>query len=62
MTIPVLIIHGDDDQIVPLDTTGKVAGGLLPQGELVIIRGASRRYCSTHKDEISELLPGFIKS
>ncbi|SOC20305.1 alpha/beta fold hydrolase [Thalassospira xiamenensis] len=62
MTIPTLVIHGDDDQIVPLDTTGKVAAGLLPKGELVIIAGAPHGLCATHKDEINELLLGFIIS
>ena len=61
MTIPTLVIHGDDDQIVPLETTGKAAVKLLPQGELKVVIGAPHGLCSTHKDQINELLITFIK-
>ncbi|WP_417812877.1 alpha/beta fold hydrolase [Thalassospira alkalitolerans] len=61
MTIPTLVIHGDDDQIVPLETTGKAAMKLLPKGELKVIAGAPHGLCSTHKDDINELLLAFIK-
>jgi pimeloyl-ACP methyl ester carboxylesterase len=39
MTIPTLVIHGDDDQIVPFETCGKVAAMLLPNAELKVYQG-----------------------
>jgi non-heme chloroperoxidase len=61
MTIPTLVIHGDDDQIVPLETTAKAAMKLLPNGELKIIAGAPHGLCTTHKDAINTLLLAFIE-
>ena len=61
MTIPTLVLHGDVDQVVPFETTGKVAATLLPKGTLKVIKGAPHGLCSTHKDLINEELLGFIK-
>lgn len=62
MTVPTLVIHGDDDQIVPFETTGKVAVDYLPDGKLHVIAGAPHGLCTTHKDEINALLLDFIES
>lgn len=61
ITVPTLVLHGDDDQIVPLETTGKVAVTLLPQGTLKIIPGAPHGMCTTHKDLINQELLTFLK-
>ncbi|MDR3435582.1 alpha/beta hydrolase [Telmatospirillum sp.] len=62
MTVPALVLHGDDDQIVPLATTGKLAAGLLPHGTLRIVAGAPHGLCSTHKDIVNEELLAFIRA
>jgi non-heme chloroperoxidase len=62
ISVPALVIHGDDDQIVPIETTGKVALTLLPKGKLEIVKGAPHGLCTTHKQLINELLLSFIKS
>lgn len=62
MTVPTLIIHGDDDQIVPLLTTGKAAVKLAPQAKLEVIPGAPHGLCTTHKDQINEMLLAFLKA
>ncbi len=62
MSVPTLIVHGDDDQIVPLATTGKAAAQLAPQAKLEIIPGAPHGLCTTHKDRINELLLAFLKA
>ncbi len=61
ITVPCLVLHGDDDQVVPLETTGKVAVTLLPRGTLQIVKGAPHGMCTTHKDQINEALLAFIK-
>ena len=61
MTIPTLVLHGDDDQVVPLETTGKVAATLLPQGTLKVIPGAPHGLCTTHKDLINRELLEFLR-
>jgi non-heme chloroperoxidase len=61
-TVPTLVIHGDDDQVVPFETTGKEAVKLLPQGKLEVLRGAPHGLCTTHKHAINDLLLAFLKS
>lgn len=60
MTIPTLIIHGDDDQMVSIDATAKRALQIAPQASLKIYPGASHGLCSTHKDQINQDLWDFI--
>lgn len=62
MTIPTLVIHGDDDQIVPFETCGKAAAELLPDAELKVYKGGSHGICTTHKQQINEDLLAFLKT
>jgi non-heme chloroperoxidase len=62
MTIPTLVIHGDDDQIVPIDTTARRAVELLPQGRLVVYEGAPHGLAATHKDRLNADLLAFLRS
>lgn len=61
MTIPTLIIYGDDDQIVPPKSSSEAAAKLLPNPTVKVYKGASHGLCSTHKDQINEDLLAFIK-
>ena len=60
--IPTLIIHGDDDQIVPIDTTAKKAVKLVKNATLKIYPGGSHGLTDTHKDQLNADLLAFIKS
>lgn len=60
MTIPTLVIHGDDDQIVPFETCGKVAAELLPDATLKVYEVGSHGICTTHKQQINQDLLEFI--
>jgi non-heme chloroperoxidase len=62
MTIPTLVIHGDDDQIVPLATTARRAVELLPQGRLSVYQGAGHGLPSTHKHQLNAELLAFLRS
>lgn len=62
MNIPTLVIHGDDDQIVPFETCGKAAAGLLPEATLKVYPGGSHGICTTHKQQINDDLLAFIQS
>ena len=62
ITIPTLVLHGDDDQIVPLDDSGRLAVKLVSQGKLQIIAGAPHGLCTTHKNEVNAALLAFAKS
>lgn len=62
MSIPTLVIHGDDDQLVPIDTTARRAVELLPQGRLKVYAGAPHGLTSTHKDQLNGDLLAFLRS
>jgi len=59
--VPVLLLHGDDDQIVPIEDSAKKSVKLLPQGTLKVISGAPHGMCTTRADEINRELLAFIK-
>jgi len=59
--IPVLLLHGDDDQIVPIDDAAKKGVKLLKKGTLKIIPGAPHGMCTTMADRINNELLAFIK-
>ncbi|QPI50518.1 alpha/beta hydrolase [Massilia antarctica] len=61
-TIPTLIIHGDDDQIVPIEAAGKAAARLVKQATLLVYPGAPHGLTDTHKDKVNADLLAFIKS
>ena len=62
MIIPTLVIHGDDDQIVPIDTTARRAVELLPQGTLKVYAGGSHGLATTHKDQLNADLLAFLRA
>ena len=62
ITIPTLVLHGDDDQIVPVDDSARLAVKLLRQGKLELIAGAPHGMCTTHKNEVNAALLAFARS
>lgn len=62
MTIPTLVIHGDDDQIVPFETCGKITAATLPDATFKVYEGGSHGICTTEKDRINADLLAFITS
>lgn len=60
--VPTLIIHGDDDQIVPIEAAGKSSAKLVKNAKLIIYPGAPHGITDTHKDQLNADLLAFIKS
>jgi non-heme chloroperoxidase len=60
--VPTLIVHGDDDQIVPIANSALLSAKLVKKATLKIYKGASHGLCATHKDQLNEDLLAFIKS
>jgi non-heme chloroperoxidase len=60
--VPVLVMHGDDDQIVPIDDSAKLTIKLLKHGTLKIYPGFPHGMCTTHADVINADLLAFFKS
>jgi non-heme chloroperoxidase len=61
MDVPTLILHGDDDQIVPIADSALLSVKLVPGATLTVIPGAPHGMCSTHKDIINAELLSFIQ-
>lgn len=59
--VPTLIVHGDADQIVPIDVSAKKAVELIPNAELEIIKNAPHGLMVTHSEELNTSLLDFIK-
>jgi len=62
MTIPTLLLHGDDDQIVPIVASARHSVELLPQARLIVYEGAPHGIPTTHKDRINADLLDFLRS
>ena len=60
--VPTLILHGDDDQIVPIANSAMLSAKLVKEAWLKVYKGAPHGMCTTHKDEVNEDLLAFIKS
>jgi non-heme chloroperoxidase len=58
---PTLVIHGDDDQIVPIDVAGRVSAKLIKDAKLIVYPGAPHGLTETHKDKLNTDLLDFIK-
>ncbi len=59
--VPTLILHGDDDQIVPIGASAMLSSKLVKNARLKVYKGAPNGMCTTHKDEVNADLLGFIQ-
>lgn len=59
--VPTLVMHGDDDQIVPIDNSARLAVTLLKKGELKIYPGFSHGMATVNADTINADLLAFIQ-
>jgi non-heme chloroperoxidase len=58
---PTLVIHGDDDQIVPIDAAGRSSAKLVKPARLIVYPGAPHGITDTHKDRLNADLLSFIR-
>ncbi|MCL4502057.1 MAG: alpha/beta hydrolase [Deltaproteobacteria bacterium] len=59
--VPTLIIHGDDDQIVPIGASALLSAKIIKDATLKIYPGAPHGLCSTHKEQVNADLLAFFK-
>jgi non-heme chloroperoxidase len=62
ITAPTLVMHGEDDQIVPIADSALLSVKLLKNGTLKTYKGLSHGMCTTHPDIINADLLWFIQS
>lgn len=60
--VPTLIIHGDADQIVPIDDSAYLSSKIVKNATLKVIPGAPHGLCTTHADQINAELLAFLKA
>ena len=60
--IPTLVLHGDDDQIVPIADSALLSSKIIKNAKLVVYERAPHGMCTTLKDRVNEELLSFIKS
>lgn len=61
ITVPALIIHGDDDKTVPIQVSGDLTAKALPHAEYKVYNGAPHGLYYTDKDRLTEDLLSFIQ-
>ena len=59
---PTLILHGDDDQIVPIEASARAAARLVPHAMLKVYSGAPHGLTDTHKERLNADLLAFARS
>jgi non-heme chloroperoxidase len=60
--VPTLILHGDDDQIVPIGASALLSSKLVKGSVLKVYPGAPHGMCSTHKDQVNADLLAFLEA
>jgi len=59
--VPTLVLHGDDDQVVPIGAAALTSAKLIKNATLKVYQGAPHGITDTHKEELSKDLLAFIK-
>jgi len=62
LDVPTLVIHGDDDQIVPIGASALLSAKLIKNAQLKVYKGAPHGLCSTQKDQVNAELLAFFKA
>ena len=59
--VPTLILHGDDDQIVPIGDSAILSSKIIKNARLEVYKGAPHGMCSTHKVQVNAHLLSFVR-
>jgi non-heme chloroperoxidase len=62
ITVPTLVMHGDDDQVVPYENSAPLSVKLLKKGTLITYKGLPHGMCTTHPQVVNPDLLAFFKS
>jgi len=60
--VPTLVIHGSNDQVVPFETTGKLAAEMIEGAQLKVYDNAPHGFAVTHSEQLNADLLAFLKS
>jgi non-heme chloroperoxidase len=62
INVPTLILHGDADQIVPIDDAARLSAKMIKNATLKVYAGAPHGMCTTLADQVNQDLLEFLKS
>ena len=62
ITVPTLVVHGDDDRIVPFPISGKKSHEMIRASRLEVLPGAPHGFAATHAEQLSRIMLDFLKS
>ena len=62
ITVPTLVLHGEDDQIVPVKDSARKSAKLIKGAKEIYYPGAPHGLTTTHQDQLNADLLAFIKS
>jgi len=60
--VPTLVLHGDDDQIVPIDNAGRLSAAIVKNATLKVYAGAPHGMCTTHAETVNADLLVFLEA
>jgi non-heme chloroperoxidase len=60
--VPTLVVHGDDDQVVPFSVGGQASARLVKDATLIVYQGAPHGITDTHKVRLGNDLLDFVKA
>jgi non-heme chloroperoxidase len=61
LDVPILVVQGDADQVLPVDKTGKRLPGVIDDARLVVIEGGPHAIPWTHADQVNTALLDFLR-
>jgi non-heme chloroperoxidase len=59
--VPTLVIHGDDDQLVPIEANARASAALVKSAKLIVYEGGPHGITDTHKDRLNQDLLSFLR-
>jgi non-heme chloroperoxidase len=62
ITVPTLVVHGSDDQIVPIANSAERSSKIIPKATLKVYEGAPHGLPTTHKDQLNQDLLAFLRT
>ena len=60
--MPTLIVHGDEDRIVPISISGKKSHDMIPASRYEVLKGAPHGFAATHAHELNKIILSFLAS
>ena len=60
--IPLLIVHGGSDRIVPFEISGQLSHEMVKGSRLEVIKGAPHGFAATHAAQLNDLMLDFLKA